>query len=149
MTYLISITDVIEEISKGVWNVYELIDRIKALPSADTVKAVQDCRNCKYGSYNDHLETWFCNHNCECSNWDMWESADAVMRDATAEERASVQRYIDSISTEAVQVVRCKDCRWWNGSQETMHNNHLCRNWSKFGSINTSADDYCSWGERR
>ena len=78
MTYLISITDVIEEISKGVWNVYELIDRIKALPSADTVKAVQDCRNCKYGSYNDHLETWFCNHNCECSNWDMWESADAV-----------------------------------------------------------------------
>ena len=77
------------------------------------------------------------------------ESADAVMRDATAEERASVQRYIDSISTEAVQVVRCKDCRWWNGSQETMHNNHLCRNWSKFGSINTSADDYCSWGERR
>jgi hypothetical protein len=35
MTYLISITDVIEEISKGVWNVHELIDRIKALPSAD------------------------------------------------------------------------------------------------------------------
>lgn len=39
-------------------------------------------------------------------------SADAEMRDATAEERASVQRYIDSISTEAVQVVRCKDCKW-------------------------------------
>ena len=45
-------------------------------------------------------------------------------------------------------IVRCKECRWWNGSQETMHNNHLCRNWSKFGSINTSADDYCSYGER-
>ena len=29
--------------------------------------------------------------------------AEAVMRDATAEERASVQRYIDSISVEAVQ----------------------------------------------
>lgn len=28
---------------------------------------------------------------------------DIIMRDATAEERASVQRYIDSISTEAVQ----------------------------------------------
>ena len=30
-------------------------------------------------------------------------SADAVMRDATAEERSSVQKYIDSISTEVVQ----------------------------------------------
>lgn len=47
------------------------------------------------------------------------------------------------------ELVRCKDCRWWGGSQETMHNNHLCRNWSKFGSINTSADDFCSYGERR
>ena len=47
------------------------------------------------------------------------------------------------------ELVRCKDCRWWSGSQETMHNNHLCRNWSKFGSINTGADDFCSYGERR
>ena len=43
-------------------------------------------------------------------------------------------------------LVRCKDCRLWSGNQETMHNNHLCRNWSKFGSINTSADDFCSYG---
>ena len=46
-------------------------------------------------------------------------------------------------------IVHCKDCRWWNGNLETMHNNHLCRNWSKFGSINTSAYDFCSYGERR
>ena len=52
-------------------------------------------------------------------------------------------------SADAVELVRCKDCRWWNGNSETMHNNHLCRNWSKFGSINTSADDFCSYGERR
>jgi hypothetical protein len=32
---LISKDDAIEEISKGVWNVHELVDRIKALPSAD------------------------------------------------------------------------------------------------------------------
>ena len=50
---------------------------------------------------------------------------------------------------DVIEVVRCKDCRWWNGSKETMHNNHLCRNWSKFGSINTSADDFCSYGERK
>lgn len=47
------------------------------------------------------------------------------------------------------ELVRCKDCRWWNGNPETMHNNHLCRNWSKFGSINTSADDFCKYGERK
>ena len=32
---LISRADAIEEISKGVWNVHELIDRFKALPSAE------------------------------------------------------------------------------------------------------------------
>lgn len=32
---LISRADAIEEISKGVWNVHELVDRINALPSAD------------------------------------------------------------------------------------------------------------------
>ena len=49
----------------------------------------------------------------------------------------------------AFEIILCKDCRWWNGNQETMHNNHLCRNWSKFGSINTSANDFCSYGERK
>ena len=40
-------------------------------------------------------------------------SADAVsreMREPTEEERASVKRYIDSISADVVSVVRCKDC---------------------------------------
>lgn len=35
MDDLIKRADAIEEISKGVWNVHELIDRISALPSAD------------------------------------------------------------------------------------------------------------------
>lgn len=37
MSDLISRADAIEEISKGVWNEQELIDRIKALPSAVAV----------------------------------------------------------------------------------------------------------------
>lgn len=70
---------------------------------------------------------------------------DAVMRDATAEERAGVQRYIDSISTEAVQVVRCKDCKWqkfidW-GMGDCLHPK---------GSRHIAFDNhYCSYGERR
>lgn len=80
-------------------------------------------------------------------------SADAVMRDATAEEKASVQKYIDSISTEAVQVVRCKDCR--HRCKEPIYSKAdvhwviyqigdcpiICKT--------VSDDDYCSWGERR
>ena len=65
--------------------------------------------------------------------------ADAVMRDATAEERASVQRYIDSISTETVQVVRCKDC---------IRNNdgNLC---DIAYYINEDGDGFCNCGERK
>lgn len=46
-----------------------------------------------------------------------------------------------------VAVVRCKDCRWWSCTDSLyQHNSHLCRYWK---STNTSADDFCSYGERR
>lgn len=41
-----------------------------------------------------------------------------------------------------VLVVRCKDCRFWK-------NEHLCLVMSRYGSIDTKAEHYCSWGERR
>lgn len=71
-------------------------------------------------------------------------SADAVMRDATAEERASVQRYIDSISTEAVQVVWCKDCVHFTGLNES-------KTWGRCNAHGRTVQDidYCSWGERK
>ena len=58
----------------------------------------------------DKCRYWFMPYTSEEDTWnealDMAIealSADAVMRDATAEERSSVQKYIDSISTEVVQ----------------------------------------------
>lgn len=56
MSDYISRADAIEEISKGVWNVHELIDRIKELPSADSVQGEWKhtitwqpyCSNCEY-----------------------------------------------------------------------------------------------------
>lgn len=91
--------------------------------------------------------------------------ADAVMRDATAEERASVRRYIDSISTEAVSVVRCKDCRhgehiqiplWKNRdidkAPSQFHDFIKCHKFHIKGFNETlflGDDDYCSYGERR
>ena len=41
-----------------------------------------------------------------------------------------------------VEVVRCKDCRFWK-------NEHLCLVMSRYGSIDTKAEHYCSWGERK
>ena len=43
---------------------------------------------------------------------------------------------------DVIEVVRCKDCRFWK-------NEHLCLVLSRHGSIDTKAEHYCSWGERR
>ena len=45
---------------------------------------------------------------------------------------------------DAVEVVRCKDCKKWGYSAG------LCRHWSKlYGSVLTRASDFCSYGERK
>lgn len=44
-------------------------------------------------------------------------------------------------SLEGIDIVRCKECKFWK-------NKHLCATWSAFGTIETDADDYCSYGER-
>ena len=53
------------------------------------------------------------------------------------------QRMINEATTiDAEPVVRCKDCRFWK-------NEHLCLVMSRYGSIDTKAEHYCSWGERK
>lgn len=41
------------------------------------------------------------------------------------------------IAIDAVKVVRCKDCKWWNSYEE-----------SCFGQV-ARANDFCSWAERK
>lgn len=44
---------------------------------------------------------------------------------------------------DAVSVVRCKECKHWL-------NEHICTHWSGYyGTIETIADDFCSYGERK
>jgi len=54
--------------------------------------------------------------------------------------------YADKIkslpSADAVEVVRCKDCKWHL-------NGHLCKQLSQYGSIETPPSFYCGFGERR
>ena len=40
-----------------------------------------------------------------------------------------------------VAVIRCRECKHWL-------NNHLCKKWSVYGSIETLADGFCYVGER-
>lgn len=42
-------------------------------------------------------------------------------------------------TVDAEPVVRCKDCKWWNGKKETC---------IEIGGLWRSLD-FCSWGERR
>ena len=51
----------------------EIAKQINALPSVQPEQAVKDCRNCKHGKYNDHLETHFCYNPNECTEWNLWE----------------------------------------------------------------------------
>lgn len=56
----------------------------------------------------------------------------------------------DAPTIDSVEVVKCKDCRWWSGSANTSHNNHLCkRALDQNVDYWTRGDDYCSCGEHR
>ena len=41
-----------------------------------------------------------------------------------------------------IEVINCKD-------YINFLNNHLCLHWSKYGTIETKPDDFCSYGERK
>ena len=47
----------------------------------------------------------------------------------------------DAPTADVVEVVRCKDCKRWK-------NKHLCEAWSRYGTIETKADQFCSYGEK-
>ena len=38
-------------------------------------------------------------------------------------------------------LVRCGECKMWMSE-------HLCQWWSRYGTVETDADDFCSYGER-
>ena len=65
-------------------------------------------------------------------------------------------RIIDAQPTvDAVEVVRCKDCKYWasNGKDEILGVEDgvcCCYQWeSDYFNIETTSDDFCSYGERR
>lgn len=54
--------------------------------------------------------------------------------------RERIEQMIESAPTvDAVPVVRCKDCSWWDSNEKTC---------IEIGGL-WRASDFCSWGERR
>lgn len=53
---------------------------------------------------------------------------------------------INEPTADVVEVVRCKDCKYWGGI--TFGN--ICRRWTGLNVKNcTKPNDFCSYGERR
>ena len=44
-------------------------------------------------------------------------------------------------SAPSIDICFCRECKMWI-------NEHLCQWWSRYGTVETDADDFCSYGER-
>lgn len=61
--------------------------------------------------------------------------------------RNAVQMIKKEPAVDAVEVVRCKDCKWWQENQWSDSGEMMCKCWCDW--LPTEADDFCSYGERR
>ena len=52
---------------------------------------------------------------------------------------SQITKTIDSAPS--IDIVRCRECKMWMSE-------HLCQWWSRYGTVETDADDFCSYGER-
>ena len=51
----------------------------------------------------------------------------------------------DTPAADVVEVVRCKDCKYWENAKDY---EPYCNHWGNM-MTDTTADDYCSCGERK
>lgn len=108
MSDLISRADAIDAIFEAFSTGDEDADRYIAekiladVPSAQSEQAVKDCRNCKHGKYNDHLETHFCYNPNECTEWELWEPIAQP------------------------EIIRCKDCVFTDGYEPIADGRYWC-----------------------
>lgn len=53
-----------------------------------------------------------------------------------------------TVSAEAVQVVRCRECKWHRSGQNEVDTWSICIE-PTLRAAHVQDDDYCSWGERK
>ena len=88
MNDLISRRDAIRIAEQGQVQGFEWqFKKLCKLPSAQSERAIKDCRNCKYGKYNDHWDLYFCYYSGDCNDGDKWEPSAQLEQRYTEEEK--------------------------------------------------------------
>ena len=62
---------------------------------------------------------------------------------------AAVEVVDDSPTVDAVEVVRCKDCKYWKKFESSLLGSVMCCTGQGSMNIQKAADDFCSYGERK
>ena len=81
-----------------------------------------------------------------------WANVEITPSDVNAESyKRGWNDVVDAIieeapTVDAIEVVHCKDCKYWQDNQEGHYPNDECP-WDK--GETPDADDYCSYGERK
>lgn len=90
------------------------------------------CRNCD-------------SPNCEgCNVYILETMLDSGKLDCLMDEHHTIST---APAIDAVEVVRCKDCKWYKTSEWMEDGEKVCKFWVDW--IPTSEDDFCSYGERK
>ena len=69
-----------------------------------------------------------------------------MLNDRLMQGNAEFTLYVQQVETQvnalpSIDILRCGECKHWI-------NEHLCQWWSRRGTIETNADDFCSYGSR-
>lgn len=54
---------------------------------------------------------------------------------------------VDATAADVVEVVRCKDCKYYKQNPYSQEEDRLCMSWSDW--LPTDPEDFCSYGERK
>lgn len=102
-----------------------IINKLEALPAAQPELTDDQAIT--------HLQSsgWMQRHDKE-----MYESG---LKEQLADDSDSYDSLLPAVHPE---VIRCKNCEHWK-------NEHLCERLSRFGSLETKADFYCGYAERK
>lgn len=115
---------------QGSWISDDITFCIKGCEGCGVVRCERHPKNIHHPelphSYSDFYETEYCPLQREKKMQD-------EMNDAMPTYEADPD--------DLVRVVRCKDCRFFAPS--------LCRKWSRYGTIMTKQNDFCSYGDRK
>ena len=76
----------------------------------------------------------------------LMERCFARLKDGEVLYRVSPQDIIETPTADVVEVVRCRDCKYWGGSTF----GYVCEAWSGMDlKHHTRPNDFCSYGERK